>query len=220
MATNHRADVLASCSQDNSVACLSFSLSGSQQLFCLPSLPKLLICWRLPYREGTVVRDFPGRGHWVLAGWSLIQLSISCSHWNEYIRQWGWGGGYVGVGGGQLFFLFHLCDVWIFRGLGAQTRRVCLAPGLFIYLFINFKNFYWSIVALLYVSTQKLMFCQFLLYSKVNQLYVYIYPLFFGFSSHLGHHSALSRDPCAIQYVLISYLFDTQYQQCICVPNL
>ena len=26
-----------------------------------------------------------------------------------------------------------------------------------------------------------------------NQLYIYIYPLFFGFSSHLGHHRALSR---------------------------
>ena len=63
--------------------------------------------------------------------------------------------------------------------------------------------------------------CQFLLYSKVNQLYVYIYPLFFGFPSHLGHHRALSRVLCAIQQVLRSYLFDTQYQQCIYVnPNL
>ena len=32
---------------------------------------------------------------------------------------------------------------------------------------------------------------QFLLYNKVNQLYVYIYPLFFGFPSPLGHHRAL-----------------------------
>ena len=63
------------------------------------------------------------------------------------------------------------------------------------------------------------MFCQFLLYSKVNQLYVYIYPLFFGFPSHLGHHRALSRAPCALQQVLISYLFYTQ--QCIYVnPSL
>ena len=35
------------------------------------------------------------------------------------------------------------------------------------------------------------MLCQFLLYSKMNQLYIYIYPLFFGFPSLLGHHSAL-----------------------------
>ena len=63
--------------------------------------------------------------------------------------------------------------------------------------------------------------CQFILYSKVNQLCVYIYPLFFGFPSHLGYHRALSRVPCVIQQVLISYLFYTQYQQCIYVnPNL
>ena len=65
------------------------------------------------------------------------------------------------------------------------------------------------------------MLCQFPLYSKMNQLYIYTYPLFFGFPSHLGHHSALSRVPWAIQYVLISYLFYTWYKQCICVnPNL
>ena len=63
------------------------------------------------------------------------------------------------------------------------------------------------------------MLCQFLLYSKVNQLYVYIYPLFFGFPSHLGHHRVLSGVSCAIQQVLISYLFYTQ--QCMYVsPNL
>ena len=65
------------------------------------------------------------------------------------------------------------------------------------------------------------MLCQFLLYSKVNQLYVYIYPFTVGFPSHLGHHRALSRVPWAIQQVLISYLFYTQYQQCIYDnPNL
>ena len=35
------------------------------------------------------------------------------------------------------------------------------------------------------------MLCQFLLYSKVNQLFVYIYPLF-GFPSHLAYHRALN----------------------------
>ena len=48
---------------------------------------------------------------------------------------------------------------------------------------------------------------QFLLYSKVNQLYVYIWPLCFVFTSYLGHHRALSRVPWAIQYALISCLF-------------
>ena len=39
-----------------------------------------------------------------------------------------------------------------------------------------FFSFYWSIVAL--------QMLYFLLYSKMNQLYIYIYPLFFGFPSH------------------------------------
>ena len=37
------------------------------------------------------------------------------------------------------------------------------------------------------------MLCLFSLDSKVYQLYVYIYPHFFGFVSHLGHHRAMSR---------------------------
>ena len=45
----------------------------------------------------------------------------------------------------------------------------------------------------------KTLFSQFLLYSKVNQPYKYIYPLFVGFSSHLGHHRALRRVPFATQ---------------------
>ena len=39
------------------------------------------------------------------------------------------------------------------------------------------------------------MLCWFLLYSKMNQLYVYIYPSFFGFPSHFSHHRALNRVP-------------------------
>ena len=37
-------------------------------------------------------------------------------------------------------------------------------------------------------------------------------PLFFGFPSHLGHHRALRKDPCAIQKALIGYLFYTRCQ--------
>ena len=40
------------------------------------------------------------------------------------------------------------------------------------------------------------MLCQFLLYSKVNQLYVYIYPLLLESPSHLGHQQALSSFLC------------------------
>ena len=64
------------------------------------------------------------------------------------------------------------------------------------------------------------MLCYFLLY-RVNQSHVYMCPLFFGFPSHLGHHRALSRVPCALQYILISSLFYTQYWYHMYVnPNL
>ena len=48
------------------------------------------------------------------------------------------------------------------------------------------------------------------LYSKVNQPYTYVDPLFFGFPSHLGHQRALSRVTCAIQWVLTVCV-------CVCV---
>ena len=46
------------------------------------------------------------------------------------------------------------------------------------------------------------MLCQFLLYSKVNQLYIYL--LFFIFCSHIGHYRVLEGAPCTIQQVLIA----------------
>ena len=61
------------------------------------------------------------------------------------------------------------------------------------------------------------MLCQFLQYSKVTQLYIYIYPLFFRFYSHMCHYRVLSRVPCAIQQVLIICFI----QWCVYVnPNL
>ena len=51
------------------------------------------------------------------------------------------------------------------------------------------------------------MLCQFLLYSKMNQPCLYIYPLPFEFPSH--------SVSCAIQQAL-SYLFYTEYQQQTC----
>jgi len=44
----------------------------------------------------------------------------------------------------------------------------------------------------------------------MNQLYVYICPLSLGFPSYLGHRRTASRVPCAIQHVLMSYLFQTE----------
>ena len=43
------------------------------------------------------------------------------------------------------------------------------------------------------------MLCSFQVYSKVIQLYVYIYPFFFRFFSHMGYYRILSRVPCAIR---------------------
>ena len=40
--------------------------------------------------------------------------------------------------------------------------------------------------------------------------FFFLISLFFGLPSHLGHHRALSRGPCDIQQVLISYLFYTE----------
>ena len=48
------------------------------------------------------------------------------------------------------------------------------------------------------------MLCSFQVYSKVNQLHIYIYSVFFRFFSHVGHYRVLSRAPCAIYVVLIS----------------
>ena len=50
-------------------------------------------------------------------------------------------------------------------------------------------------------------------------IYIYIYPLFFRFFSYTGHYRVLSRVPCAIQQVLISYLFYIQ-QYVYVNPNL
>ena len=51
------------------------------------------------------------------------------------------------------------------------------------------------------------MLCQFQVYSKLIQLYVYIYPFFFRFFSHVGYYRLLSRVPCAVQQVLVADLF-------------
>ena len=52
--------------------------------------------------------------------------------------------------------------------------------------------------------------CLFMLYSKVNQSYVYIYTFPFGLFPHSGHHSAFSRVPL----LYINYLFYTYYGGC------
>ena len=57
------------------------------------------------------------------------------------------------------------------------------------------------------------------MYSKVIQLYIYMYLFFFKFFSHLGCYIILSRVPCAVHYVLIGYPF--KIWQCVHVnPKL
>ena len=47
-------------------------------------------------------------------------------------------------------------------------------------------------------------------YSKVNQLYISIYLLFFSLFSHTSQHKVPSRVPCALGQFLKSYLFYIQ----------
>ena len=80
---------------------------------------------------------------------------------------------------------------------------------LFIYLLIIGVQLLYNIVLVYTVQQSESTIC------------IHISPLFLDFLLNLGHHRALSRVPCAIQQVLISYLFYTQYQQCVYVnPNL
>ena len=72
-----------------------------------------------------------------------------------------------------------------------------------------FKN--WSTVDLHTVL------CQFQVYSKMIQLYIYIF--FFRSFSIIGYYKILNIVPCAIQQVLVVYLF--YVQQCVSVnPKL
>ena len=71
--------------------------------------------------------------------------------------------------------------------VGIRRRHsFCSVSG---YKFLKI-NFYWNIVALQCCV-------KFLLYGKVNQLYVCIKPLFFGFPSHFRDLRALGRVLCA-----------------------
>ena len=61
-----------------------------------------------------------------------------------------------------------------------------------------------------------IMLCYCLLYSKVNQLYVYIHPLFFGFPSHLGHHRTVSTVPWTIcRFSLVPYFIHCLFSLCL-----
>ena len=84
----------------------------------------------------------------------------------------------------------------------------CFSPSVDI-PFSFFTTQFTFLVFLLEYSCFTLV-CQFLLYSKVSHVYIYIYLLFFGFPFYLGHHRIPIRVPYAIQQVLVSNLFYSQ----------
>ena len=49
------------------------------------------------------------------------------------------------------------------------------------------------------------MLCWFQVHSKVNQLNIYIYPLFFQIFPPVGHYTVLIQVPCAIKQVMVIY---------------
>ena len=61
------------------------------------------------------------------------------------------------------------------------------------------------------------MLCWFPLHSKVNQLYVYIHPLSFGFSSHLGHHGTLSYTVGSL--LVVYFIYSSVYTEKAMAPH-
>ena len=71
-----------------------------------------------------------------------------------------------------------------------MARDAIILVMLFLFIYFNFFNF---LKILLEDSWHKFVFQ---LYSKVNQLYTYIYPFLFTFFSYVSHFKVLSRFPC------------------------
>ena len=55
------------------------------------------------------------------------------------------------------------------------------------------------------------------MYNKVFQIYIhiYIYIFFFRVFLHVGYYKILSIVPCAIQYIIVGYLFSIYITVCI-----
>ena len=63
------------------------------------------------------------------------------------------------------------------------------------------------------------MLCYFLLYSKVSQVHLCIYPLIFGFLSVLGHHGALSKLLLCSQFSFSSVQFSLSVMSNSVIPR-
>ena len=77
-------------------------------------------------------------------------------------------------------FIYVTGKVWGQPWLSFELYLICYTQ---LFLLKKLILLEYSCFTMLYV---------FLLYRKMNQLYLFIYPLLFGFPSHLGQHSALS----------------------------
>ena len=99
------------------------------------------------------------------------------------------------------------CSLWNLCGIQGSGFLI----HTFFFFFFGYSLCSFSFLKNYFLLTYSCftMLCWFILYNKMNQPYVYVYPLPFGLPPHSGHHRALSGVPCAIPYVLISYLFYT-----------
>ena len=62
------------------------------------------------------------------------------------------------------------------------------------------------------------MLCVFHVYSKVNQLYIYIYPFFFRFFSHIGYYRILTKFPVLYSrsFLVICFMYSSV---CMLIPD-
>ena len=133
---------------------------------------------RVPTCEWNLAMLVPGR--WLMSHSIMSSRLIPCM----------WDAAFF-----YFIFVSRNSHTWCGYGIGQRNyRNVARKLLIFFNLFFSELNCF----TILY---------PFLLCSKVNQLYLYIYPLLFGFPSCVGHRRMSSRVPWAIQQVLVSCLF-------------
>ena len=119
------------------------------------------------------------------------------------------------LSGGRGIYVF----LWLIRTVHQKPTQHCKV--IILQLKINLKKSKTQKKIILCAYGWFTILCQFLLYNKVNQQYIYVYPLFFRFLSHLGHHRPLSVVSSLCYTEGSHYLFYTQRQQCIYInPSL
>ena len=91
---------------------------------------------------------------------------------------------------------------------GSQPRSELSPGGIWHYLETLFFFNYWSIVNL-HCCVSAVWQSESVIHmdGHIATLFFFFFKDSFRFFSHIGHYRVLSRVPCAIQQVLISYLF-------------